>query len=270
MSKLISIVILLFAFAAPSVKAATVTIDTNKTYQTIEGLGGATAFFQNWITDHPYKREIYSNAFAGLNISMLRLGNWFRYTNALDTSAFEIVYNSRRYLGRPVPVLMSSWSLPAFLKSNGQVGNGGTLATNSSGFIYTNFANYWYDSLQSYRSNGVSPAWISIQNEPDWTAGYDSCRFDPTETTNASYSKALDATYQRLTNLPSPPKILGPEPVGIGFNDVQNYAATMSSNSFYGVAHHLYHGSTDGTPDGYISAMRSVTNIFPAKPKFMT
>jgi hypothetical protein len=44
----------------------------------------------------------------------------------------------------------------------------------------------------------------------------------------------------------------------------------MSTNNFYGVAHHLYHGSTDGTPDGYISAMRGVTNVCPGKPKFMT
>ena len=70
-------------------------------------------------------------------------------------------------------------------------------------------------------------------------------------TNYASYSKALDACCQRLTNLPSPPKILAPEVVGLGYNDVQNYAAKMNFNSFYGVAHHLYGGSTDGTPDGY-------------------
>ena len=52
-------------------------------------------------------------------------------------------------------------------------------------------------------------------------------------TNYASYAKALDAVYQRLTNLPSPPKILSPECVGLGFNDVQNYAATMNGNSFF-------------------------------------
>ena len=245
-------------------------------YQTIEGLGGAVAFYEGWVPAHPYKLEIYTNAFAGLNLSMLRLGDWYRYNADFDLPggdgqvAGDIVSNANRILGHPVPVFMSSWSPPAFLKSNGQTGNGGTLITTNGGFDYADFAQYWYDSLQAYGSNGVSPNWISIQNEPDWTAGYDSCRFDPTETTNASYSKALDATFQRLTNMPSPPKLLAPECVGIGFNDVQNYAATMNSNSFYGLTHHLYGGSTDGTPDGYTANLRALTNVFPGKPHFMT
>jgi len=252
MIKVASLYLFLAACTASPALAGTVTIDPTKTYQTIEGLGGATAFYASWISDHPYKQEIYTNAFAGLNLSMLRLGNWFRYTNGLDTPAFDLVSNANRILGHSIPVMMSSWAPPAFLKSNQQTGNGGTLVFTNGGYAYTNFAQYWYDSLLTYRSNGVSPTWISIQNEPDFIAGYDSCRFDPSEdtvngTNYASYSKALDATFQRLTNLTSPPKILAPEVVGIGFNDVQNYAATINA-----------------------TAMQGVTNVFPGKPKFMT
>ena len=261
----------------PPAPLAISTIDPTKTYQTIEGLGGAIAFYNGWVTAHPYKLEIYTNAFAGLNLSMLRLGDWFRYqgTSNFDPDAPGFVSNASRILGHPVPVYMSSWAPPAFLKSNGQVGNGGTLVVTNGGFGYTNFANYWYDSLLAYGSNGVSPAWISIQNEPDFAATYDSCVFHPNEdtvngTNYASYSKALDAVFQRLTNLPSPPKILAPEVVGLGFSDVQNYAATMHSNSFYGVAHHLYGGSSDGTPDGYNANLLALTNVFLSKPRFMT
>ncbi len=66
---------------------------------------------------------------------MLRLGNWFRYqgTANFDSAPTEIVANANRVLGHPVPVYMSSWSPPAFLKSDGQVGNGGTV-------VYTNSA----------------------------------------------------------------------------------------------------------------------------------
>ena len=256
-----------------------ITIDATSAYQTIEGLGGAIAFYNGWITAHPYRLEIYTNAFAGLNLSMLRLGNWFRYqgTSNFDPDAPGFVSNANRILGHAVPVYISSWAPPAFLKSNGQVGNGGTLAKINGSFAYTNFANYWYDSLLAYQSNGISPTWISIQNEPDWAASYDSCVFHPTEdtvngTNYASYSKALDAVFQRLSDLPSPPKLLGPENVGLYGNSsaVVNYAATMNPNSFYGVAHHLYGGSTDGTPDGYNSALKTLTNIFPEKPRFMT
>jgi arabinoxylan arabinofuranohydrolase len=255
----------------------TATINPTNLYQTIEGFGGAIAFYNGWVTAHPYKQEIYTNAFAGLNLSMLRLGNWFRYQNTpnFDPDAPEFVARANSLLGRPVQVFMSSWAPPAFLKSNGQVGNGGTLLYTNGAFAYNEFAQYWYDSLLAYRSNGVSPTWISIQNEPDWEAGYDSCIFRPTEgvvngTNWAGYPNALSATYLRLTNLPSPPKMLGPEPVGIGYNVPQNYAATMNPNHFYGFNYHLYHGSTDGSANGYINALRATTNLFPSKPRFMT
>jgi glucuronoarabinoxylan endo-1,4-beta-xylanase len=256
----------------------TATIDMTKTFQTIEGMGGATAFYDTWLRDHPYKQEIYTNVFAGLNLSMLRLGDWYRYQKPLagfDTAATDIVSNANRLLGHPVQVFMSSWAPPAFLKNNGQVGNGNSLLFTNGSFDYAGFAQYWYDTIGAYRSNGVNLTWISIQNEPDWNASYDSCVFHPNEdvvggTNYASYSKALNAVYQKLSALPSPPKILAPEVLGIGYNEAQNYAATMSSNSFYGVAHHLYHGSTDGTPDGYRATMLALTNVFPSKPKFMT
>jgi glucuronoarabinoxylan endo-1,4-beta-xylanase len=262
----------------PQNSSGTATIDITKTFQTIEGMGGATAFYQGWLRDHPYKQEIYTNVFAGLNLSMLRLGDWYRYQTPLagfDTAATDIVSNANRLLGHPVQVYMSSWAPPAFLKNNGQVGNGDTLLFTNGGFAYTNFAQYWFDSIRAYQSNGVALKWISIQNEPDWAASYDSCVFHPNEgivngTNYASYSKALDAVAQELSTLPSPPKILGPEVVGLGFNDVQNYAATMHATNFYGVNHHLYGGSTDGTPDGYRSTMLALTNVFPTKPKFMT
>ena len=79
------------------------TIDSTKLYQTIEGLGGATAFYAGWITAHPYKQEIYTNAFAGLGLSMLRLGDWFRYPSSIvgfDSAATELVANANSsYLG---------------------------------------------------------------------------------------------------------------------------------------------------------------------------
>ena len=42
----------------PDQLTKTVTVDSTRTYQTLEGLGGATAFYQGWLTAHPYKQEI--------------------------------------------------------------------------------------------------------------------------------------------------------------------------------------------------------------------
>jgi glucuronoarabinoxylan endo-1,4-beta-xylanase len=261
-----------------TVPTPTVTINPSNQFQIIEGFGGAICFYNGWVTAHPFKNEIYTNAFAGLNLSMLRLGNWFRYqgTPNFDPDAPEFVARATQILGRPVPVYMSSWAPPAFLKSNGQVGNGGTLLYTNGGFVYNQFAQYWYDSLVAYRNVGVSPTWISIQNEPDWEASYDSCIFRPTEVytnpTNywAGYSNALAATYLKVATLPAPPKFLAPEVVHIRYNTLANYAATMNPNHFYGVAYHLYGDSTDGTIDGYTGSLRAATNFFPSKPRFMT
>ena len=250
-------------------------LNTSRIYQTIEGLGGALCFYNGWITAHPYKHEIYQHAFAGLNLSLLRLGNWFRYTNAPDTAAYEFVAQAERILGRPVPVLMSSWAPPAFLKSNGQTGGGGTLLYRDGRFLYEEFAQYWYDALQAYRSNGVWPTWISIQNEPDWEADYDSCIFRPVEgpyrgTNYASYARALEAVHRRLSFLPDPPLLLAPEVVHIRYNTLASYAATLNPETFYGVAYHLYGDSVDGTVDGYVPSLQESLRYFPDKPRFMT
>lgn len=280
--KLVLIIVSLAYWPASGARAATTTINLTQTYQTIEGLGGATAFDNGWITLQPFAMEICTNAFAGLNLSMLRLGDWYRYQTPLagfDIDATLIVSNANRVLGHPVPVFMSSWAPPAFLKSNGQTGNGGTLVITNGSYAYTNFAQYWYDSINAYQSNGVTLTWMSIQNEPDFAADYDSCVLEPTQetlngTNYASYALALNATYARLTNSPFLPKILAPECVHIAFNDLKNYAQFMNANTFYGVTTHLYGdapgGDTPAIADQNIPNLQIATNIFPTKPHFMT
>jgi glucuronoarabinoxylan endo-1,4-beta-xylanase len=275
-----------FAVAALDVGAAkssaTIAVDSTTSYQTIEGLGGAICFYNGWFTAHPHKQEIFDYAFSGLNLSMLRVGNWWRGVNGKDTAIYEIAAAATERLGHSVPILMSSWSPPAYLKSNGQVANGGTLIQVRGAYDYAGFADYWHDSIQDYTTHGVVPTWIGIQNEPDWTADYDSCRFNPSEApvngvSYASFSLAQKAVYQRLqATMVSPPKLLGPECVGLYGNasGLRNYMTQMDAGTFYGVAHHLYGGSTDGTPDGYNPAFTTVlntsTSLFPGKPRFMT
>lgn len=254
------------------------TIDAGTTFQTIEGIGGAVCFYNGWFPAHPAWEEIADHAFSGLNISMLRLGNWWRGTDGQDTETYEIVSEAHERLGNSLPILMSSWSPPAYLKSNGEVGNGGTLVQVSGNYDYQGFADYWRDSLEDYASHGIVPTWVSIQNEPDWTADYDSCRFNPTEApwngaSFASYALALEAVHTELeASMSSPPKLLGPGCVGLYGNAgaYRDYIASMNPAHYDGTAHHLYGGSTDGSADGYKPVFQTIAGVVPEKPRFMT
>ena len=170
---------------------------------------------------------------------------------------------------------MSSWSPPAFLKSNGQVGNGGTLRLHQRRFRLYEFAKYWYDSLLAYKSNGVSPTWISIQNEPDWAAGYDSCVFHPTEDTvnGTNYRQLFQSARARLSAPDESAVAAEDSCAGSRPHPLQRLAELRCNNEreqFLWRAHHLYGDSTDGTPDGFKGSISALDQFFPAKPQFMT
>jgi glucuronoarabinoxylan endo-1,4-beta-xylanase len=175
---------------------------------------------------------------------------------------------------------MSSWSPPAALKSTGDEKKGGTLARENGKFVYDRFAQYWADSLPAYKKVGIVPTWVSIQNEPDWKADWETCLFQPTESTDdrgvalAGYDKALAAVYRRFRATPGgAPKLLGPEPLGIGGRKVQNYLGSRGSvtaKQVDGVAYHLYYGGDHQAPDTFIPALRDVHDAYPNKSKWMT
>lgn len=264
---------------------ATVTADFTNPRQTIQGFGGAIAFYNNWVTAHPYKGEIYQALFDpanGLGISILRLQNLYRYQQApnFDTDGPEFVQVAANLRGTPIPVLMSSWTPPAALKSNGAEGcpntKNCTLAANSDGsFRYSDFAAYWADSIAAYRTLGVDPTWVSIQNEPDWIADYGSCKFTPSEAmssgvTYAGYDRALDAVYHRLQSIDRPPVLVGPEVLGIGYNEVQNYMTRLNASEIGALAHHLYHGGDPAKPDTFNPVFDTLRTSYAGLPRFET
>jgi O-Glycosyl hydrolase len=266
---------------SPAPTAVTAVIDAGKTHQTIEGFGAATAYYQNWITAHPNKKDLYDTFFKGLNLSILRLQNVYRPAKGADFAKddADIVRGARESLGRPIPILMSSWSPPADLKSTGAEKGGGTLAKKNGAFVYEDFAGYWADSLAAYKKIGIEPTWVSIQNEPDWKADWETCLFQPREGKDdkgveyAGYDQALGAVARRLRATPGAPKLLGPETLGIGGNKVQNYLGPKdgeTARTVDAVAYHLYYGGDHQKPDTFIPTLRSVRDAYPDKPHWMT
>jgi glucuronoarabinoxylan endo-1,4-beta-xylanase len=272
--------------------------------QTIAGFGAAEAFDLTYLDSHPYKAEMYKALFdptAGLGLTFLRVQNLYRpgVTN-FDVDTPSIVTSANAAHGTPLTILMSSWSPPTSLKSNGTTngcttttngvctGGIGTLVQVSGAYDYADFAQYWYDSLNAYSALGVTPGFISIQNEPDFSATYAGCRFNPTEATYngtnyAGYGLAFNAVYQRIQGLSSIPKMVGPETESAG-QSFLDMAAQIPSNEVGAYAHHLYNvnsGSavSNGTtttitsgasPDTGLSALSKVASTYPTAMKFMT
>ena len=101
---------------------------------------------------------------------------------------------------------------------------GGTLAKKDGKFVYDEFAQWWARQLSRISKAGVKADYITMQNEPDWEAKYDSCKFAPTEDSNmAGYNTALEAVWQKLNAEmgPAMPKMLDPETMG--FSHVESY-----------------------------------------------
>ena len=289
-------------FAASTSTAVTENITTavsaHSTYsfttanQTIMGFGGAEAFYQNYLSNHPNASQIYTALFdpvQGLGLNFLRLqNNYFAVgtgsvtTSNFDPDAARIVQGANTSAGTagPVSVLLASWTPPAAIKSNNNT-IGGTLKMVSGAYDYADFATYWHDSVVAYTALGVTPNYISIQNEPDFTASYVSCRFNPTEAvfqgaSYAGYDKALDAVYNAVQALPTPPKMIGPE--SFSTVNLTSYADALEaeptqSGEIYALAHHLYNvasGSTTQTPDAGLSALQTMATKYPTLLKFET
>ncbi|HPR31870.1 MAG TPA: T9SS type A sorting domain-containing protein [Prolixibacteraceae bacterium] len=232
-------------------------IKPEERFKTFTGFGASLAYYENWLTAHPNKNEIYEALFDELSLDILRVRNAHGYDAGMISRVKEFIRASETIQGNPIPFLTTSWGPPAFLKSNNDRNNGGSLKyTLSAGkveFDYEGFANWWNESLDAYSAAGIFPTYVSIQNEPDFTATYESCRLDPKEEINATdtiagYNAALVAVYNKFQERDRKPFLLGPETIGIGYNAVRNYINRLDKTKLDVVAHHLYHGINVDNP----------------------
>jgi len=255
--------------------AATGSVNVAETHQTIEGFGASIGFYEGILTNHPNKDDIYDYMFQELGLDILRLRNSYRNNPAnFNPDVEEIVQNMYYHSDFEPKILISSWSPPADLKSNNNVngGNNATLKKENDEFVYGKFAKYWTDALDAFNNIGIVPDYISLQNELSYDAEWESCRFDPTETTSiAGYDHALDSVYTALQQAGISTKILGPECHGIGYQTFQHYAARFNHDLLYGYAYHLYHGG-DGNvhPDAFNANLTAIANNYSDKPIFQT
>jgi len=176
-------------------------------------------------------------------------------TFSLERSENRVIHwikQAYKAAGANLPVMLSPWSPPEFMKTNGSRVGGGRLKKE----CYADWAKYICRYIEEYRNRGISVTALSIQNEPNATQTWDSCLFKPDE--------------ERLFLK----EYLYPELCDAGLQDIQIYiwdhnkermfdrACSVitddTANMISGIAFHWYSGD-------HFDAVRLVKEQFPNK-----
>lgn len=181
-----------------------VMVNTERRFQTFEGFGGAftEAAAVTWLQLGPAQRDAvmrdcfdpahghgYTLCRVHMNSCDFALGNYAHANTPGDTelSGFSIerdhrallpmIQAAQRVAGPALKLLVSPWSPPAWMKSNGRMNDGGRLNPEHR----RAWARCYVRFIEAYASAGV-PVWgVSVQNEPQARQRWDSCLYTAEE-----------------------------------------------------------------------------------------
>jgi glucosylceramidase len=181
-----------------------VAIDTARRFQTHLGFGGAftEAAATVWqalpepareqlLRDYfdPVEGHGYTLGRVHINSCDFALGNYAHVERADDfeLASFSIerdrrallpfIQAAQRAAGRPLQLLASPWSPPAWMKTNGEMNHGGRLRPECRAA----WAQCYVRFIRAYEAEGV-PIWgVSVQNEPMAEQRWDSCLYTAEE-----------------------------------------------------------------------------------------
>jgi glucosylceramidase len=183
---------------------AVLLVDPDKCFQEIEGFGGA--FTESAaVTLHKatpvHQEEIlraYFDPIDGLGYSFCRthmnscdfsLGNYAHADRPGDAGLehftidrdrgdlLPMIQAAQKVAGRPLKLLASPWSPPAWMKTNGEMNHGGSLRPECR----QAWADCYLRFIEAYEAEGV-PIWgLTVQNEPGAVQTWDSCVYTAEE-----------------------------------------------------------------------------------------
>jgi glucosylceramidase len=181
-----------------------VVVDASRTFQTIEGFGGAftEAAAVTWHKLSPPQREAmlrdcfdpqhghgYTLCRVHINSCDFSLGNYahVEMPGDIELRSFSIERDRQALLpfikaaqavaGQPIQLLASPWSPPAWMKTNDQMNHGGKLRPEHRAA----WARCYVRFIEEYAKEGV-PIWgVSVQNEPMAEQRWDSCIYTAEE-----------------------------------------------------------------------------------------
>ena len=88
-----------------------------------------------------------------------------------------LLTDAQEAAGRPLELMLTPWSPPAFMKTNGERAHGGKLLPEYRGM----WADYLCRYIEEYRARGFQVRRMSIQNEAKAVQPWDSCIFTAAE-----------------------------------------------------------------------------------------
>jgi glucuronoarabinoxylan endo-1,4-beta-xylanase len=164
-------------FCAPYSNAQTANINWNTVDQVIDGFGASDAFEARPLTNA--QAALFFSPTTGVGLSLLRTrvpddGS----CSTVNTTCAGEVSDMQLAIANGARVWSTPWSPPASMKSNASVDNGGSLLADSYGAYATYLANYVKSLSNLY---GISLYALSVQNEPDVVASYDSAVWSATD-----------------------------------------------------------------------------------------
>jgi glucuronoarabinoxylan endo-1,4-beta-xylanase len=162
-----------------STGGSTATVDWTTTYQTITGFGAATAFQcgssdaagecngngNRWTTQ---ELNLLYDQNLGIGLSLIRFKIEENGSFPYNTNILNAIAKGAQAWGAP-------WSPPASMKTNGSIKNGGYLQPASYQAWATQLVNYVAALKNTY---GIPVYAISVQNEPDFVASYESAQYN--------------------------------------------------------------------------------------------
>lgn len=189
----------LVAFGQPKETQICVFVDPAKTFQTFVGIGGAItdAAAETFAKLTADEQELFLKALfdtkEGIGYSLLRTNmnscdfSSGSYTYVKDNDAslksFDIAHDKQFKISlikkamaaakASLPLYISPWSPPAWMKDNNNMLQGGKLKQE----WYQSWANYYVKYINALKKEGV-PVWgLTVQNEPMATQKWESCIF---------------------------------------------------------------------------------------------
>lgn len=175
-----------------------ITLFPQQKEQVIDGFGIAQAGWADKLYEHHKRTQIMNSLFGkdGLCLSILR-GEIFPQS-PVDTTDESLKRKAQLWIShfaqdscKVDKLIFSTWSPPAYMKSNGKVSHGYLKPE-----YYQAFADYLVTFCKAYEAAGLKIYAISPSNEPGYEAPWNSCKWTPEQMGNF-LTKHLVPTFRQ-------------------------------------------------------------------------